>query len=59
MENDAQGRLRATKVTGPNGAFVQGAPRRTYESFDGGNSRRDNYRQNDNDDENSGSFRGF
>ncbi len=27
-EADHTGRIKATKVTGPNGAFVQGAPRR-------------------------------
>jgi uncharacterized membrane protein YgcG len=33
---DPTGRVKAERVTGPNGGFVQGAPRRTFESGFGG-----------------------
>lgn len=32
LQSDPSGRVKADRVTGPNGAFVQGAPRRTYDS---------------------------
>ena len=33
---DPSGRVKADKVTGPNGSFVQGAPKRTFDSGFGG-----------------------
>lgn len=36
-QNDASGRLKASLVTGPMGAFVQGAPKESFSrSFEGG-----------------------
>ena len=36
LQADPSGRVKAERVTGPNGAFVQGAPRRTFDTGFGG-----------------------
>ncbi|CAB9528792.1 lin-28 homolog A [Seminavis robusta] len=36
IQEDPSGRIKAERVTGPNGGFVQGAPRRTFDSGFGG-----------------------
>eukprot|EP00455_Lapot_gusevi_P003645 TRINITY_DN1147_c0_g1_i8.p1 TRINITY_DN1147_c0_g1~~TRINITY_DN1147_c0_g1_i8.p1 ORF type:complete len:128 (-),score=39.37 TRINITY_DN1147_c0_g1_i8:189-572(-) len=36
---DTDGRPKATKVTGPNGTYVEGVPRRSRMGFDGNNSQ--------------------
>ena len=33
---DDRGKIKAERVTGPMGAFVQGAPRRSFDQFGGG-----------------------
>lgn len=43
LTKDPRGRLRADRVTGPMGAFVQGAPRREYRAPTGGFGGRDDF----------------
>jgi hypothetical protein len=43
VQEDTQGRLAAMRVTGPMGAYVQGAPKRTFNDYNDGMSRRRDY----------------
>lgn len=53
---DERGRIKAERVTGPMGAFVQGAPRRTFQAYDNDNVRGGGFKRNSDYDDDDFDF---